>query len=153
SQPFSERRYSRPELLGISCFSCWNSLASPSSGSKRFRPRCAVNPFDLRGPEFLAFYLLLSASVLLVLLFLRQRDERSDLPPPPMDDPYLIAFLRGGEREALRVVTLSLMDRGLLTLKSSGSSAPFSASTENRLELADPESIAVVRRAIEKLVL
>src|SRR5262249_68506 len=97
SQPFSERRYSRPELLGVSCFTCSNSLVSPSYGSKRFRPRSAVNPFDLRGPEFLAFYLLLSASVLLVLLFLRQRDERNDLPPPQMDDPYLIAFLRGGE--------------------------------------------------------
>jgi len=32
-----------------------------------------VNPFDLRGPEFLLFYLILSVVVLLILFYLRQR--------------------------------------------------------------------------------
>jgi uncharacterized protein (TIGR04222 family) len=31
-------------------------------------------------------------------------------------DPYLIAFLRGGDREVVRVAALSLFDRGLLTV-------------------------------------
>ncbi len=31
-------------------------------------------------------------------------------------DPYLIAYLRGGKNEALRVATVSLIDRGMLTV-------------------------------------
>ena len=85
-----------------------------------------MNPFDLRGPEFLLFYFIFSAAVLFILFYLRQRDESPDAGKPPLDDPYLVACLRGGEIEALRVATLSLIDRGFLTLKSSGTSDLFS---------------------------
>src|SRR5258708_4416871 len=37
-----------------------------------------------------------------------------------LTDPYLIAFLRGGPEEALRVATLGLLDRKLLSLEKSG---------------------------------
>ncbi len=36
------------------------------------------------------------------------------MPKVNLSDPYLIAFLRGGKNEALRVVTMSLVDRNLL---------------------------------------
>jgi uncharacterized protein (TIGR04222 family) len=112
-----------------------------------------VNPFDLRGPEFLLFYFIFSAIVFLILFYLRQRDERRDAGKPSLDDPYLIACLRGGEDEALRVATLSLIDRGLLTFKSSGTSVLFPGAAENRLEVKDPIAIDSVKRPIEKSIL
>jgi len=74
-----------------------------------------VNPFDLRGPEFLIFYIILCVAVLAALLLYRRFAESG--PPPRIDlaDPYLIAYLRGGESEAARVALVSLVDRGLLT--------------------------------------
>src|SRR5262245_27194394 len=73
-----------------------------------------MNPFNLSGPEFLVFYILSSAVVLVVAWHFRQQAESA--PPPRMDlsDPYLIACLRGGEAEALRLGVLALIDRGLL---------------------------------------
>lgn len=111
-----------------------------------------MNPFDLRGPEFLLFYFIFTCVVLLVLTLLRRIDERPNALKPPMDDPYLVAFLRGGEEEALRVAALSLVDRGLLQLKSSGASI-FSSEAENKCELADPHAIEAAKRPIEKRVL
>jgi uncharacterized protein (TIGR04222 family) len=73
-------------------------------------------PFDLRGPEFLLFYLATAAIVITALILLRHVGEPTDTPKVNLSDPYLIAFLRGGKNEALRVVTMSLFDRGLLTM-------------------------------------
>ena len=111
-----------------------------------------MNPFDLRGPEFLVFYFFFSAAVIGCIILLRRLDENRESGKPPLDDPYLVAYLRGGEGEAVRVAALSLLDRGLLTLKSSGSSSLFSAG-ENRLELTDARAIETVKRPIEKRVL
>lgn len=111
-----------------------------------------MNPFDLRGPEFLLFYFIFACVVLIVLILLRRLDDRPNSRKPPLDDPYLVAFLRGGEEEALRVTALSLVDRGLLKLKSSGASI-FSSEAENKLELAEPQAIEAVKRPIEKRVL
>lgn len=72
-------------------------------------------PFDMRGPDFLFFYLLMGAIVITALALLRHASERSDTPKVNLSDPYLIAFLRGGKNETLRVVTMSLIDRNLLT--------------------------------------
>jgi uncharacterized protein (TIGR04222 family) len=73
-----------------------------------------VSPFNLRGPEFLLFYLVLGAWVLLGLYLVRRWGDDSDPPQVNLSDPYLIAFLRGGKNEVLRVATVSLIDRGLL---------------------------------------
>jgi len=75
-----------------------------------------VNIFDLRGPEFLLFYGCLSAVALGLLAWWASGEHsrgnvRSQL---PMDDPMLIAFLRGGMPEAVDVAVASLVDRGLL---------------------------------------
>ena len=76
-------------------------------------------PFDLHGPQFLVFYLALGASVLLVLALLRHAGESSQPCPVNLFDPYLIAYLRGGKNETLRIATMSLVDRGFL--KANGS--------------------------------
>jgi uncharacterized protein (TIGR04222 family) len=71
-------------------------------------------PFNLRGPEFLLFYVIAGAIVLTAAYFLRHLGEPGDAPKVNLSDPYLIAFLRGGKNETLRVITMSLIDRGLL---------------------------------------
>jgi uncharacterized protein (TIGR04222 family) len=75
-----------------------------------------MNPFDLRGPEFLLFYFFFSLVVILAIVILRRRAESGDAPKIDLGDPYLIAYLRGGENEALRVAVISLVDRGLLLM-------------------------------------
>jgi uncharacterized protein (TIGR04222 family) len=73
-----------------------------------------VNPLDLAGPDFLRFYALV-ALITLALLYVARASGESG-PPPRIDtgDPYLIAVLRGGRSEALKVGTIALIDRGLL---------------------------------------
>src|SRR5262249_61449642 len=73
-----------------------------------------MNPFDLRGPEFLLFYLCFSLVVIIAIDFLRRRAESGASPKIDLGDPYLIAYLRGGESEAFRVAVISLVDRGIL---------------------------------------
>jgi uncharacterized protein (TIGR04222 family) len=71
-------------------------------------------PFNLRGPEFLLFYVVAGAIVLTAAYLLRHAGEPADTPRINLTEPYLIAFLRGGKNETLRVITMSLIDRGLL---------------------------------------
>ncbi len=73
-----------------------------------------LSPFDLRGPEFLVFYIALAAVVLLILYLLRYAGQPADPPQMDLSDPYQIAYLRGGQNEVLRVATVSLIDRGFL---------------------------------------
>lgn len=75
-----------------------------------------MNPFDLRGPQFLLFYLLLAGVLLAAIPILRRRLEArwTGGPMPVLHDPYAIAYLRGGKNELLRVAVISLVDRGLL---------------------------------------
>lgn len=73
-----------------------------------------MNPFDLRGPEFLLFYLLLGVVVLALQYAAQRVFESRDDAPPRLVDPYMIAALRGGGRSAVHVGIMSLLDRGLL---------------------------------------
>ena len=75
-----------------------------------------MNPFDLAGPQFLLFYVVV-AVVALVLMVRRRRAAERGGGKITLSDPYLIAYLRGGSNEALRVATISLVDRGLLEMK------------------------------------
>ena len=58
-----------------------------------------MNPFDLRGPEFLFFYFLLAGSVILGVIWLRELMERGPTPQVSLDDPYFFAYLRGGAKK------------------------------------------------------
>jgi uncharacterized protein (TIGR04222 family) len=100
-----------------------------------------LNPFDLPGPEFLAFYVVLGAIVTLTAVYLRRMlDPAADSPVPPPEDPYLVAFLRGGAEEAARVAVMSLIDRGLLQVEN------------DRVVATTEEAVHQVRRPIEKEV-
>jgi uncharacterized protein (TIGR04222 family) len=94
-----------------------------------------VNPFDLRGPEFLLFYLGLMAVALLVVWLWRRRAEDGPVPRGAGVDPYAVAYLRGGAAEAIRVAVLSLHDRGLLTVTNGRVTAVPGAATKVRRQL------------------
>ena len=100
-----------------------------------------MNPFDLPGPEFLLFYLGLSALVIIALVLTRRVAESSSAPQLDLSDPYLIAYLRGGEMETLRVATVSMIDRGLLL------------ATGTQLKTADHASPDSVRKPVERELL
>ena len=101
-----------------------------------------MNPFALPGPQFLLFYIIFGAVVIAGMVFWRRRAELSSSSARiDLSDPYLIAYLRGGEREVLRVATVTLIDRGLLVRN---------GSQIQRAENASPDS---VRRPIEQALL
>lgn len=72
------------------------------------------NPLDLPGPQFLVFYTIVAFLTLGLLYAVRAASEAGPAPRLDVSDPYLIAYLRGGTPEALRVATVTLIDRGLL---------------------------------------
>jgi uncharacterized protein (TIGR04222 family) len=72
------------------------------------------NPLDFPGPQFLVFYACTAAIVLGLLHVVRSSAEGGAAPRLDTTDPYLIAYLRGGTFEALRVATVVLVDRRLL---------------------------------------
>lgn len=75
-----------------------------------------MNPFDLPGPQFLVFYAVLATVTVLVAAIVTRKAESGVPPRVNLSDPYSIAYLRGGKNEALRIATVSLIDRGLLTV-------------------------------------
>jgi uncharacterized protein (TIGR04222 family) len=100
-----------------------------------------VNPFDLRGPEFLVFYAIFVVVVITAIHFMRQRLESEEAPKIDLSDPYLITYLRAGKNEALRVAVVALVDRGLLIYDGT------------KLQRAENASTDSARRPLEKAVL
>jgi uncharacterized protein (TIGR04222 family) len=100
-----------------------------------------MNPFELYGPEFLLFYFCFSLAVIVAIVLLRRRAESGGSPRIDLGDPYLIAYLRGGEDEALRVAVVSLVDREMLV-------------RDGRLiRRADHVTVDMAHRPIERAVL
>jgi uncharacterized protein (TIGR04222 family) len=70
---------------------------------------------DLRGPEFLVFYIAIGACVLVFAWVRMNAGERGGVRARiDLKEPLTIAYLRGGAVEVLRVAAFSLVDRGLL---------------------------------------
>jgi uncharacterized protein (TIGR04222 family) len=76
-----------------------------------------MNPFDLSGPPFLAFYAGVAAFAAVAVKLLTDAGEGGAPPSLPLGDPYEIAWLRGGMPEAARIAVLALTDRGLLAVR------------------------------------
>lgn len=100
-----------------------------------------MNPFDLTGPQFLLFYVIYAAVVIVGTIVWRKRAELTGSPRIDLSDPYLIAYLRGGEREVLQVATIALIARGLLV------------KTGKQIQRAENASANSVQRPIEKALL
>ena len=101
-----------------------------------------MNPFALYGPEFIVFYTVYGMLVVGLLYAFRHSGEPDvDAGTVNLSDPNLIAYLRGGKNEALRVTTVFLIDRGLLTVQG------------DRLETRNAEDVARTGNEIEKAIL
>jgi uncharacterized protein (TIGR04222 family) len=96
--------------------------------------------FDLSGPEFLVFYICVGLMVISALKLAIDEAEGGAPRALPLSDPYQIAWLRGGTPEAARIAVLSLIDRGLLTVRG-----------DNLLNLSPVQS--VIREPIERAIL
>ena len=101
-----------------------------------------MNPFDLRGPDFLAFYAVLGAGTVVIVWLLRRLRE-SDEAATSIPNSYLdIAYLRGGSNEALRVATMNLVNRGLIEVNS-----------DDTLQTVDRKAADLVSRRSERRIL
>lgn len=100
-----------------------------------------MNPFDLRGPEFILFYLALGVTVLAVVILRRRRMEPRGPLRQRLDDPLAIAYLRGGPGAATSVACLGLLERGALK----GQSDLLFAPKDARAERVHPLESAILR--------
>src|SRR5947207_14647132 len=107
-----------------------------------------MNPFDLRGPEFLEFYVALAAVVLIVVMILRQFLGPGGRPFRRLTDPYAIALMRGGPEEAIRVATAGLVKRGLVACKGRGLEAAAGAA-EPAQDPVDRAIVAACRTSLD----
>ena len=74
-----------------------------------------MNPFDLPGPQFLLFYIILGSALAGFLWIHRHHSERDKaVSAPELTDPYLVAYLRAGAAEVWRLATIRLIDLGLM---------------------------------------
>lgn len=102
----------------------------------------SLNPFDLRGPEFLFFFFCWSCLVAVVLTLLRRQREMEDPQAGNLpQDPYEIAYLRGGRNHLLQTALVALVDRGLLKVKGL------------KLKTADPDAVNKAQRPLDKAIL
>jgi uncharacterized protein (TIGR04222 family) len=100
-----------------------------------------MNPFDLRGPDFLIVYTLFASVVLLGLTRLRKAREGTESSAlPPISDPYAIAYLRGGQKAMLEVAAFSLVNRDVLNVRDGELST-----ARNRAPVSDPVEKAVLK--------
>lgn len=100
-----------------------------------------MSVLDLRGPEFLLFYVLTIAAVVGAARASCNALESRAVPALGNADPYLIAYLRGGADEALRVGVFSLFDRGLLV----SHGAHLKAASDAEQRVGRPFERALVR--------
>jgi uncharacterized protein (TIGR04222 family) len=102
-----------------------------------------LNPFDWSGPWFLLAYLIFGVLVYYVAreLLIRQELRNPHAKLSLADDPYRIAFLRGGALEAVKIAAIVLVDRGLLR-----ADGPL-------LETASADSLRFANHDIERDVL
>ena len=75
-----------------------------------------MNPFDLPGPQFLALYATLGILVVWAVYALKQSAEAGEPGRLPVSDPYVIAYLRNGAYETVRLGIAVLVDRQLLAI-------------------------------------
>ncbi len=95
------------------------------------------NPIaDMPGPEFLFFYAVVAAGILLACWWrMRRADPTAALPPLPVPsrpDPYEVAYLRGNDSEVTRLALFSLLEQGFLRVTETKWFWPW---VEQRIEL------------------
>lgn len=82
----------------------------------------AVNPFELRGPQFLLLFGIVYLFSVVAALVLRQTlrresGERVDFSGADVKDPYEVAYLAGGEARVAQTATATLVRSGVLSVE------------------------------------
>ena len=95
---------------------CVGLGCAPLSVSAPVLSDATLNPFDLRGPEFLLFYACLSAVAFIAAGIIRSGLYGPSSPPPGGIhlDPYQIAYLNGGATHAVNAAVAALYHRDVL---------------------------------------
>jgi len=117
-----------------------------------------INPLNLRGPEFLGFYVLWGAGVFLLARLLRAFLNRAGETPagprwspgiyPSEVDAPAIAMLRSGPEEVARVILGKLVAEGFLVLNGSAIGLPTPPPQDrSRLAPLDEEVLRAVSAA------
>ena len=86
-------------------------------------PGSAMSFLDLAGPELLGVYVLLFGATVVALFAVRARMAGRHTEPVRLDDPYLVAFLRGGALEPVQLATARLIYQGELEVGARGTLA------------------------------
>ncbi len=116
------------------------------------------NPLDFKGPEFIAFYLLVASAAIVLAYILRWYLRKPALHSPDVSsslDAYEIAYLAGGNNRAVDAAIASLVQRGhlqpLIETLALGSALP---SNSHSLERAIAQTVeksgkpAQIRQAV-----
>ena len=96
-------------------------------------------PFNLTGPEFLFFFAVFGYCVAIFPLIRRRwQGADAEAPLPRITDPIQIATLRGGYKEAVRMLVVTLVDRGFIEQdgKILAAVAKDAGYLKNKLEIA-----------------
>jgi uncharacterized protein (TIGR04222 family) len=92
--------------------------------------------------SFLAFLFIVGVALNWGYRALIRRRETADAPAQPtLSDPYLIACLRDGDKEALRIAVVALIDRGLIEANGA------------QLKTRNADAVNLANRQIERAVL
>jgi uncharacterized protein (TIGR04222 family) len=109
-----------------------------------------VNPFDLPGPQFLGFYIVLGLLLAGLLWIFRHHGEKTTTASAPeLTDPYLVAYLRAGPAEVWRLATIRLIDRGLLRADDATISVVAGANADNLQNEVERATLEWFRRPQE----
>lgn len=111
-----------------------------------------MNPFDLRGPEFLLLFITLFTAAAATGSLLRRRLADPELPARAelaQPDPYEIAFLAGGHGRAVEAAVASLAQRGLLSADPQGRRVRLEHPPEEELHPLEAGVVRVLQRTGE----
>jgi uncharacterized protein (TIGR04222 family) len=100
-----------------------------------------MNPFELPGPQFILFFIVVGTLLMGGLIWVRRAAEPDPAVTVRLPDPYAIAALRGGPAEVLRLATTGLIDRGLLEVEG------------DRLKAAQNGQAQMIRNPLERSIL
>ena len=104
-----------------------------------------MNPFNWNGPEFLAFYLILTVCLIGAQWWMRRtREAEAHVPAntPQLNDPYLVSYLAGGVNGLIRCVMVSLLERNVLLVQN----------TKEKDVVLDSRALSLVQSPLEGAV-
>jgi uncharacterized protein (TIGR04222 family) len=95
----------------------------PMGAVGRLSPTLSTSIFDMKGPDFLAFFFLFTCAMFLIAVYIRHRGRALETATPAaetLDDVYAIATLNGGGTFAVNTAVVALVRRNLLEVDRSG---------------------------------